>query len=179
MPAQLGWTQRTHESESLLDGIIDQEDICSLISLLDKLPLYKRSTESKEEHPQDQADVSQQKGFLERSNLSQIVLERKTCHGHRDYHGYYEVIKASIMDTQPKRSVWLSIKKDGSTYGWLGWSDKPIGIDPLDKIVIDSSVLGKFGSQVWKERKVGILDRNLPCAPGTPDGYIQLSPLLY
>ena len=99
MPAQPGWTRCTPGSESLPDGTFDQEGICSRVSPPDKLPLYERSAEGEEGHPQDQAGVSQQKGFLEGSNLSQLVLERKTCHGYR------EVIEASIIDTQPKGSV--------------------------------------------------------------------------
>ena len=51
--------------------------------------------------------------------------------------------------------------KDGSTCGWLGWSDEPVGIDQLDRMIVDPSVLGEFGSQVRREREVGILDGDL------------------
>ena len=43
-----------------------------------KLPFYERTAEGEEGHP----GISQQKGFLEESNLSQLVLGHKTCHGH-------------------------------------------------------------------------------------------------
>ena len=88
MSAKPGWTRRIPGSESLPDGTFDQEGICSCVSPSDKLPLCERSAEGEERHPQDQAGVSQQKGFLEESNLFQLVLERKTCHGHRDCYGY-------------------------------------------------------------------------------------------
>ena len=86
MSAQPGWTRRTPGSESPSDGTFDQKGICSCVSPPDKLPLCERTAEGEEGHPQDQAGVSQQKSFLEESNLSQLVLERKTCH--RDCHGY-------------------------------------------------------------------------------------------
>ena len=87
MSAQPGWTRRTPGSESLPDGTFDQEGICSCVSPPDKLPLCERTAEGEEGYPQDQAGVSQQKDFLEESNLSQLVLERKSCHGHRNRYG--------------------------------------------------------------------------------------------
>ena len=49
--------------------------------------------------------------------------------------------------------------KDGSICGWLGWSDKFVGINQLDGMIIDPSVLKGFGCQVRREnvRKVTIL----------------------
>ena len=157
MPAKLGWTRYTPISKSLSDRTFDQEGICSCISPPDKLLLYERSAESEEGHSQDQAGISQQKGFLEGSNLSQLVLERKTCHGYR------EVIEASIIDTHPKGFVRLLVKMDGSPYRWLGWSDKLVGINQLNRIVVDLNVLGQFGSQVRRKHvsEVEILDGNL------------------
>ena len=37
----------------------------------------------------------------------------------------------------------------------------PLAFDQLDSIVVDPSVLGEFGSQVRREREVGILDGDL------------------
>ena len=34
-------------------------------------------------------------------------------------------------------------------------------IDQLDSMIVDPSMLGEFGSQVWRKRKVSILDKNL------------------
>ena len=57
-------------------GTFDQKGICSYVSPPYKLPLCERTAEGEEGHPQDQAGVSQQKGFLEESNLFQLVLEQ-------------------------------------------------------------------------------------------------------
>ena len=39
------------------------------------------------------------------------------------------IVGVSIINTQPKGSVRLPVKKDGSTCGLLKWSDKSVGID--------------------------------------------------
>ena len=68
------------------------------------------------------------------------------------------IVEASIINIQSIKSVRLPLEKDGSTRGWLGWSDEPIGIDPLERMIVNPSMLREFGSQVLRERKVGILD---------------------
>ena len=84
MSAQHGCTQHISGSESLPYETFDQKSICSCVNPPDKLPLCERTAEGEEGHPQDQVGVSKQKGFLEESKLSQLVLECKTCHGHQD-----------------------------------------------------------------------------------------------
>ena len=81
MSAQQVWTLHTLGS-GLPVGTFDQKGICSCVSPPDKLSLCERSAEGGKGHPRDQAGVSQQKGFLEESNLFQLVLDRKTCHGY-------------------------------------------------------------------------------------------------
>ena len=56
-----------------------------------------------------------------------------------------------LINTQPKGSVRLPVKKDGSTCGRLGWSDENDGIDQLDRMIVDPSMLGESGSQVRRE----------------------------
>ena len=56
-----------------------------------------------------------------------------------------------LTDTQPKGSVRLPVEKDGSTCGRLGWSDEPVGINQLDIMIVDPSVLEESGSQVRRE----------------------------
>ena len=41
--------------------------------------------------------------------------------------------------------------KDESICRWLGWSDKPIGIDQLNSMIVDPSLFGGFGSQVRRK----------------------------
>ena len=55
------------------------------------------------------------------------------------------------------------VEKYGSTCRWLGWSDKLVDINQLDSTIINPSVLGESGSQVWREnvREVGILNGDL------------------
>ena len=64
-------------------------------------------------------------------------------------------------DAQPKRSVRLPVKKNGSICGWLRWSDKSVGINQFNSIVVNPNVLGEFGRQVRREHEVSILDGDL------------------
>ena len=49
------------------------------------------------------------------------------------------------------------MRKDGSTCGWLGWSDKPIAIDQLNDIIVDPNALGKFKSKSGEYAKLTYL----------------------
>ena len=40
------------------------------------------------------------------------------------------------------------MRKNGSTYGWHEWSDQAIAIDQLDNMIVDLSLLVRFGSQI-------------------------------
>ena len=53
-----------------------------------------------------------------------------------------------FSDAQPKGSIRILVNQDKSTCRSLRLSDKPIGINQLDRIIIDLSVLGGFESQV-------------------------------
>ena len=64
-----------------------------------------------------------------------------------------------ISDAQSKESVRLLVKEDRK--GWEHLRVTWMVIDQLDSMIVDPSVLGKFGSQVRREREVGILDGNL------------------
>ena len=64
-----------------------------------------------------------------------------------------------ISDAQSKGSVRFSVKEDGK--GWEHLRVTWMVINQLDSMIVDPSMLGEFGSQVWRERKVGILDGDL------------------
>ena len=90
MLAQSGWIWHTPGSRLFFNRTFDQKDICCFVSPSDKLLLYVHTAESKEEHFQDQVVISQQKGFLEKSNFFQLVLEYKTYYSHQDCYGYHD-----------------------------------------------------------------------------------------
>ena len=86
--------------------------ICRHVSRPNKLSLCKRTAAGEEGHPQDQAGVSQQKSFLGESNLSELVLERKTYHGHRDCYGYRD--RPGRLNRHGYFSIFLDLNRQGS-----------------------------------------------------------------
>ena len=64
-----------------------------------------------------------------------------------------------ISDVQSKGSVRPLVKEDKK--GWEHLRVTWMVIDQLDSMIVDPSVLGEFGSQVQREREVGILNGDL------------------